>query len=367
MNGLNTAATYQAHVQSGQLKPDAGQAAVIQQLDKLHTDLLMTPRSTWQRFFHKKSTPPMGVYIYGAVGRGKSMVMDLFFDSVPATIPKRRVHFHAFMQELHQSLHRWRQNQTQGMDSALLQFAQHVARQTKLLCFDEFHVVDVADAMLLGRLFQALWSLQVVIVATSNWAPDDLYKDGLQRDRFLPFIAALKSHLHVCYLASKTDYRLARLRGHRVYYAPLGSYQRAEMENLFHDLLQDTELQPLEIPLSGRRWFIRRAAKGIVWLDFAEACGEARGASDYLALAQQTQVVFLDNIPLFNEDMRNEVKRLMTLVDILYENKVRLVIGAEAEPQNLYPKGFHGFEFERTISRLMEMQSLTYLNGVIGG
>jgi cell division protein ZapE len=365
---MTPAALYQQRIAAGQIKPDPAQAEVMRVLDDLAAQLSAVPqqKNVLQNLFGKKTPPPKGVYIYGGVGRGKSMLMDLFYECAPV-VKKRRVHFHAFMQELHHEMHLGRQQHVQAVDDALIAFARQVARQAKLLCFDEFHVVDVADAMLLGRLFHALWDLGVVILATSNWAPDTLYKDGLQRYRFLPFIAELKQRLTICHLQSETDYRLARLRGFPVYYFPLGPHADAQMEHLFHDLIQGAELMPLELALPGRLWLIRRAAKGMVWLDYADVCAEARGAVDYLALADAAQVVFLNNVPIFTADMRNEVKRFMTLVDILYEKHVRMVIAAEAQPQQLYPKGLHSFEFDRTISRLMEMQSPEYLAGVIGG
>ena len=367
---MTPAKLYAERIAQGYLRPDPAQADVMRVLDEICVQLAAPmPQKSFFTFLSSKRpslTPGRGAYIYGAVGRGKSMLMDLFFECAPV-VKKRRVHFHAFMQELHRALHLGRQRHVQAMDDALLSFARVTARQSQLLCFDEFHVTDVADAMLLGRLFTALWNLGVVIVATSNWAPDDLYKDGLQRDRFLPFINTLKQRLMICNLVSDTDYRLARLRGHRVYYAPLGPHTTAQMEFLFHDLTQDAEPTPLELQLPGRRWIVRRAAKGIAWLDFTDACAEARGAPDYLALAAAVQVVFLNNVPVFTDDIRNEVKRLMTLIDILYENHIRVVIAAEAEPQDLYPAGRHNFEFERTVSRLMEMQSAEYLAGIIGG
>jgi len=367
---------YQERIAQGLVKPDPAQAEVVRVLDEVAAQLRQKVEDRKQivdifsrlfsTFYPLSSVNPKGIYIYGPVGRGKSMLMDLFFECVDG-IPKRRVHFHAFMQELHHHLHLGlQQKQTKSTDDALIGFARLVAKQAKLLCFDEFHVVDVADAMLLGRLFHALWQFGVVTVATSNWAPDNLYQDGLQRDRFLPFIAELKNRLVICHLQSDTDYRLARLRGAPVYYAPLGPHATERMEFLFHDLTADTEPHPLDLQLPGRIWHIPRAAKGMVWLEYADACAAARGAPDYLALGEHAQVVFINNIPKFTADMRNEVKRLMMLIDILYERHIRVVISAEGSPQQLYPAGQHGFEFERTISRLMEMQSMAYLGDVIG-
>ena len=371
---MNLSALYEERITNGQVKPDPAQAEIVRVLNDLCKQLEARGKKQETRFsifsflascrLHLASSSPKGIYIYGPVGRGKSMLMDLFFECAPVA-KKRRVHFHAFMQELHHTLHLGRQTKIENMDDALLGFAKHIARDASLLCFDEFHVVDVADAMLLGRLFHALWGLGVVTVATSNWAPDDLYKDGLQRDRFLPFIAELRSRLVVCELKSETDYRLARLRGYPVYYSPLDAKADERMEFLFHDLTQHAEITPLDLHLPGRRWVIPRAGKGIVWLEYEDVCAAARGAPDYLELATSTQVIFINHIPVFTDDMRNEVKRLMTLIDILYENHVRAVISAGADVTSLYPAGTHAFEFERTISRLMEMQSAGYLGGVI--
>ncbi len=370
---MNLSGRYQEQIAKGLVKADPAQAEIVRVLDEVAQQLQKVEgRREKGDIFSRLFSPlsplpsqgPKGIYIYGPVGRGKSMLMDLFFECAPIE-PKRRVHFHAFMQELHHYLHLGRQTKIENMDDALLGFAKHVAREAHLLCFDEFHVVDVADAMLLGRLFHALWELGVITVATSNWAPDNLYKDGLQRDRFLPFIAELKSRLTVCELKSDTDYRLARLRGYPVYYTPLDANADERMEFLFHDLTAHTEIAPLELHLPGRRWVIPRAAKGIVWLEYEDACAAARGAPDYLELATCTQVVFINHIPTLTDEMRNEIKRFIMLIDILYENHVRVVISATADATKLYPIGTHTFEFERTISRLMEMQSAEYLAGAL--
>ncbi len=352
---------YHQLVASGQARPDPAQAVVAAALQNLAQDLADYKAPPAWQFWKKPNVCHRGIYIYGGVGRGKSWLMDLFYNAAPVA-RKRRVHFHPFMLELHAYLHQRRQvTRGEAVDNALADFAAKLAREASLLCFDEFHVVDIADAMLLRRLFDALWQNNVVIVATSNWAPDELYKDGLQRDRFLPFIAELKRRMQVLHLASPTDYRLARLNSLPVYYAPLGHYAQQQMITLFNNLTQDATITPLSLNLGGRYWIIPRAAKGIVWLDFADACAAARGAPDYLALAKMAQVVFLANVPRLSDELRNEVKRLMTLIDALYEAKVKLVMSADAPTLRLYADGRQAFEFERTVSRLLEMQSASYL------
>ena len=361
---MNPRAAYDQLCRDGTITPDDAQRAVLDALDGLHQQL-SKQQTSWFGRLGKKTSPPRGIYIYGDVGRGKSMIMDLFFRHAPVA-KKKRVHFHAFMQSLHKSLYNTRQQNDQTTDNVLLQFAKTTAQEARLLCFDEFHVVDVADAMLLGRLFQALWDLGVVVVATSNWPPDLLYKDGLQRSRFLPFIAELKNNMQICHLQSQRDYRLARLNGRQVYFFPLGLHASECMEALFAEVTEGAEITAIELQLSGRRWLIRRTAKGAAWLDFNDVCGSARGAPDYLALANEFQAIFLDCVPIFTDDMRNEVKRFMTLIDVLYEHRCRVIITAEAAPHALYPTGHHGFEFERTVSRLMEMQASDYPSAIAG-
>lgn len=355
---------YDQRIADGALKADPQQAQVVEALQRLYQNILsVKPQSRWP-FARKRSCTlhENGIYLYGGVGRGKSMLMDLFFASLPASIPKQRVHFHAFMLGLHDWLHKARtQRKGSAPDDLLLEFASHLSKQTRILCFDEFHVTDVADAMLLGRLFSALWDRGVITIATSNWPPAQLYKDGLQRELFLPFIATLQQRLQVIALESDTDYRLNRLRGMPVYYAPLGPATRDRLQHAWDDLTGHAVPEPYALPLAGREWLIARTANGVAWLDFADACGQARGAADYLALAMHFRVIIVDQIPLLTENLRNEAKRFITLIDALYEARTKCIFGAESVPEKLFSTTSHAFEFTRTISRLQEMQSKTYI------
>ena len=275
MTGL--VARYDALVVAGELRPDPEQAAAARRLAALATELEATPKrgSTLWRTLGRKPEAPRGVYLWGGVGRGKSMLMDLFFETTPVP-KKRRVHFNAFMLEVHQRIHEWRQSGAAAEgDSAdpIPPLARRIAAEAWLLCFDEFHVVDIADAMILGRLFQALFGLGVIVVATSNWPPDDLYKDGLQRDRFLPFIAMIKKKLEVVQLDGGRDYRLDRLRGRPVYHSPLGGLAHKALADLFADLTDGAEGAPVILPVPGKRTLeVPRAARGVAWCDFDALC-----------------------------------------------------------------------------------------------
>ncbi len=309
------------------------------------------------------TTAPQGLYLYGGVGRGKSMLMDLFFDTAPVA-HKRRVHFHEFMLEVHQRIHEHRQSgkvKAGGPDDSLPELARALAGEAWLLCFDEFHVTNVVDAMILGRLFTHLFDLGVVVVATSNWPPDMLYKDGLQRDLFLPFIALLKEKLDVLSLDGPTDYRLDRLKGLPIYHHPLGAELDRAMTEAFAALTGGSKGEATHILVQGRRVEIERAVQGVAWVDFWDLCGKPFGAADYLAIATHFHTVLIDDVPTMKDELRNEAKRFMTLIDALYEHKVNIVVAADGPPERLYPEGTHAFEFERTVSRLMEMQSEDYL------
>ncbi|MEM7442441.1 MAG: cell division protein ZapE [Pseudomonadota bacterium] len=370
----NPLEAYCALVDDGLVQFDPEQEQAARELLRLHNQLVdyrPAPKVTgWRaRFFkEEKVEAPCGLYIHGGVGRGKSMLMDLFFATAPVAA-KRRVHFNAFMLEIHERLHRWRKSVSSDfdrkrgrhMDDPIPPIARDLAAQAWLLCFDEFHVVDIADAMILGRLFTALFDEGVVVVTTSNWAPDDLYKDGLQRDRFVPFIELLKQRLNVLHLDSGVDYRLQRIIGAKTYYYPLGPKTDAALAKLFADLTDDLPAKPRTLAVKSRSLTVPKAAVGVAWTNFDDLCGKPLGAADYLVLAENFDTVFVTGVPCLTERKRNEAKRFIVLVDSLYESKTRLIVSAEAAPQQLYGAESHKLEFDRTVSRLIEMQSKDYL------
>ena len=358
-------ARYRGLVRRGDLRSDPMQALAAEKLESLWHALAgyrpQTGSGGWRARLGLTRRPdpaPQGLYIYGEVGRGKSMLMDLFFDVAPVEA-KRRVHFHAFMQDVHRRLHEWRKA---NAGDPLQPLAQELAREAWLLCFDEFQVSDIADAMILGRLFQALFEAGVVVVATSNRPPRDLYKDGLQRERFLPFIALIEEKLDVLELAGAVDYRLDRLKDHRLYHVPPGPEAEAALAAAFADLTAGAAGTPEEISVLGRRLRVPRAARRVAWFGFEELCGRPLGPADYLAIADHFDAVILSDVPRMGRDRRDVAKRFVTLIDALYDRRVRFLCSAEDEPEGLYPAGDGAFEFQRTASRLQEMQSADYLD-----
>ncbi len=360
-------AAYRARRHAGELKPDPGQELTVEKLQSLANALryyeLSTGRGGWKArlgLARRRADPPQGLYIYGGVGTGKSMLMDLFFESVPMEV-KRRVHFHAFMQEVHDRLHAWRRATKGDRADPLPELAGALSEEAWLICFDEFHVVNIADAMILGRLFDSLFERGVVVVATSNWPPDRLYDGGLQRERFLPFVALLKERLDILQLDSGRDYRMARLQDISVYHAPLGARAAAAMEQAFTRLTEGATGAPDRITVKGRTLAVPRAARGVACFSFAELCEAPLGPGDYLAIAGRYHAVILADVPVLNTDRRNEARRFMTLIDALYEHRVKLVVSAEAPPERLYRTGDGAAEFQRTVSRLQEMRSKEYI------
>jgi cell division protein ZapE len=303
------------------------------------------------------------LYIWGGVGRGKSMLMDMFFGAVgnPA---KRRVHFHAFMQEIHAGMHKAR---ARGVDDALAPVAAELAAGLRLLCFDEMQITDITDAMIVGRLFEMLFAEGVAIVTTSNRPPDDLYKDGLNRALFLPFIALLKERLDVVELKSETDYRQDRLEGRQVFFHPADASARVMMDALWVDLTGGAPDHPLELRVQGRNVTLAHFAAGVARTDFWDLCGRPLGPADYLAVAGAVRVLMIDAIPRLSRQNFNEAKRFVTLVDTLYEARVRLIASAADAPERLYVEGAGAFEFERTASRLREMQAADWARDPAAG
>lgn len=360
---------YRALVADGTLKPDPMQSLAAEKLQGLHAALKHYAPQDGARGWkaklglaRRREDPPQGLYLHGGVGRGKSMLMDLFHAEAPVA-RKRRVHFHEFMIEVHGAVHAWRKAQasrkTKETDP-LPKVADGIADQAWLLCFDEFHVTDIADAMILGRLFEALFERGVVVVATSNWPPDELYKDGLQREHVLPFIALLKRRLDVLHLASPTDYRLTRLKTLKTYHAPLGPSATRALEAAFAELTEGAKPRPDAVAVKGRTVPVTLAARGVALADFEGLCARPLGAEDYLTLAGRYHTLVLNGVPRLTADRRNEAKRFMMLIDALYEHHCNLIMAADAAPQDLYREGTHAFEFERAVSRLMEMQSPDY-------
>ncbi len=356
---------YGQRLASGQVKADLAQAEAVERLDALVKALAAS------RGWFGRGKAPRGLYIWGAVGRGKSMLMDLFFEAAPRK-DKRRVHFHDFMLEIHAFIFEWRKlspserkrhpaHVREAGDDPIAPAARHIANTAGLLCFDEFHVTQIADAMILGRLFGQLFDLGVTIVATSNRRPSDLYKDGINRQLFLPFIKRLEDELDVIELKSVRDYRLERLTAAPVYYSPLGPEADASMDAAFARLAGGAPPLPETLDVQGRKLTVPEQATGVARFTFDRLCKQPLGAADYLAIARRYPTVLIDRVPKMGKDERTWAARFVTLIDALYESKTKLVISADAQPDDIYIAGDGAFEFQRTASRLHEMRSADYL------
>jgi cell division protein ZapE len=363
-------AHYQALVASGAIEPDAAQARAAEAFAALEQRLASYKPARKQGLFgrlfaDKDEAPPRGLYVHGEVGRGKTMLMDMFFQQSPVE-HKRRAHFHEFMAEVHERIHGFRQDIARGeiADGDVIALtANSIFDQAWLLCFDEFHVTDIADAMILGRLFAKLFELGTVVVATSNVAPDDLYKGGLNRALFLPFIAQISDHMDVLRLDARTDFRLEKLAGVNMWLVPADAGATAALDKAWAKMTGNARCEARDISIKGRVLRVPCSAHGVARFSFADICEQPLAASDYLRLARDYHTLLIDRIPVMDYAERNAAKRFITLIDTLYDNGVKLMASAQADPLSLYvaSDGVEANEFKRTSSRLIEMGSESYL------
>jgi cell division protein ZapE len=372
---------YAGLVKQGKLAPDMAQEMAVERLHDLHGRLGIYAKALRRRGMltkvfmrlglYKSAPAPRGIYLCGDVGRGKSMLMDLFFEIAPLK-PRRRVHFHEFMLETHEQLHRERRRlasrpatkkQARSTADPITPVAARIARTAKLLCFDEFQVNDITDAMILGRLFSALYAKGVVVVATSNRMPDALYEGGLNRQLFLPFLALFKDRQEIIQLGGEIDYRQEKTEDEEgVYFTPLDERARQRLEQAFVRLIRSRSAAPRALPIAqGRILNVSSAVDGVARFSFAELCERPLGSADYLALAETYHTLVIDGIPRLGPEKRNEARRFITLIDTLYEKRIRLIASAAVPPEQLYEKGDGISDFARTVSRLVEMQSADYL------
>ncbi|MEK1886021.1 MAG: cell division protein ZapE [Phyllobacterium sp.] len=363
---------YDALVSGGDIEADPAQQRLADRFDRLIHELattrLATKSSALGWLFSRKAPRReiiKGLYVYGEVGRGKTMLMDMFHQLVPAK-RKRRAHFLDFMADVHERINAHRQALKNGdtkQEDPIPPVAEALAEQAWVLCFDEFTVTDIADAMILSRLFRALFERGVVLVATSNVEPDNLYRDGLNRQLFLPFVGLLKSHVDVVNLDARTDYRLEKLNHLPVYLSPLSVETKRQMDEAWHAATDGAIVAPDSLKVKGHAVTIPHAARGAARFSFADLCSKPLGAADYMAIVERYRTIFIDDVPVLDHPRRNEAKRFIILIDILYGNQVHVVMSAAASPDKLYhaKTGTEAFEFDRTASRLFEMQSEEYI------
>ena len=361
---------YDALVAAGTIEPDPAQVEVVTRLDRLASELAerrpsRKPGLLGRLLGQEPEPSPRGLYVWGSVGRGKTMLMDLFFDALPVE-RKRRVHFHAYMADVHERIHAWRQKLKSGEvsgDDPIRPVAAALAEEARILCFDEFAVIDIADAMILARLFTALFAEGVVVVATSNVPPGDLYREGLNRALFLPFIALLEERTEVVRLDARTDFRLEKIGDAPVYFAPADAAADRAVDDLFRRLTGGAPIAPATLTVLGHPVEVPAQAMGVARFEFPDLCSRPLSARDFIAIAGAYHTVVVEHMPVLGAEQRNEVRRLINLIDVFYERHVKLIVSAAADPADLYAgvRGPETFEFARTVSRLHEMGSRDYL------
>ena len=353
---LDVVSLYQRSLAKRGFVSDAAQWRAVERLQRLYDEwsAYKSRRNTaWKRVLVKPALPK-GVYLWGGVGRGKSFLMDSFYLCVPL-VRKRRVHFHHFMREIHREL-----NEVKSTEDPIVEVAERTAKRYRLICFDEFHVSDIADAMILGRFLEQVFERGVVFCMTSNYAPDELYPNGLQRERFLPTIELIRKHMDVLQVDAGSDYRRRAMEQVRVYHTPLDAAAEESLEAIFANL-KDVEEESHPLDVEGREIPYRKRAGGLVWFDFGVLCGGPRSYTDYVDLTKRFHTVILSGIPQMSPKNADSARRFTWLVDVFYDERVKLICSAQAEPEALYTEGANSAEFARTVSRLTEMQSLDYL------
>lgn len=352
---------YEQLIDHCEISRDAGQQDVVDRLQQLYNNLLIpdVPKGLLSKWFGGNDSDAYirGLYLWGGVGRGKSMLMDMFYHSL-SNIPKKRVHFHGFMLEVHAAIHHYRQ---QDDADPLMRVANDIIRDYRVLCFDELQVHDIADASILARLFGALFEAGLVIIFTSNRPPNELYLNGLQRERFVPFINLVESSMNVVEIMSEKDYRQGRVAAiEQRYITPANKDTTTQLHHLFEDMIAHEQPIKLIVPVKGREIIVKQSCREVAWFEFSNLCEQAYAAADYLELTAFFKVFFIANIPQMTKENRNEAKRFVTLVDVLYEARILLCCTADAIPEELYITGDGSFEFERTASRLREMMAADY-------